>query len=164
MWGDGEEPQSSPPLRSTDSIWSCSVQFTKNTFFLIQNFRSHPTKNWGPIWEHVEKVTGDLLTRTCVKLPTVLLNQVGSRGSVLEFKDSSTSGFLGTKAQSSIFVSKITNGNFYFPISSTFKHCSVEKGQAHKCCTKSQSHESCGSFMASDGLRIVQIVEVCRVR
>lgn len=92
MWGDGEEPQSSAPLLSTDNIWSCSVQFIKTTLFFL-TFRSNPTKNWGPIRERVEKWTSDLLTRTAVNLLAVLLNQVGSSASVLEFKDSSASGF-----------------------------------------------------------------------
>lgn len=70
MWGDGAEPQSSPALPSTDSIWSCSVKFIKTTSTL----KSHPTENWGSNQGACRETKGG--TRTAVNLPTVLPNQV----------------------------------------------------------------------------------------
>lgn len=66
MWGNGEEPQSSPPptpIYRQYLILHCSIY--KNLYL---TFMCHPTNNWGSIWENIERWTRDLLTRAAVKL------------------------------------------------------------------------------------------------
>lgn len=122
------------PIYRQYLILHCSIH--KNLFFLLLSVIQLTIEGQFGKIQKDEPVTcwqGSCETRLCFWTRWVRVHPSWNSRTHLH------QDFSGQNLNNQFFVPKITNGDFYFPISSTWKHCSVEKEQTHKCCTRVRS-------------------------